>query len=148
MNTETTVLDEGLYGDSSEPISSNLASTGQRLGNYLIDVVMIYILMFIVLMVMYGMGSQIEENGIITNFLFLFLTPLYYLISEANGGKTIGKLITRTKVVNKQGEKPSFSQILGRSFSRLVPFEAFSAFSSSKMMWHDKWSGTYLVKTK
>jgi hypothetical protein len=40
-----------------------------------------------------------------------------------------------------------FSQILGRTFSRFVPFEPFS-FLGSGHGWHDRWSDTRVVRTR
>ena len=41
--------------------------------------------------------------------------------------------------------RPTYGQILGRTFSRFVPFEAFS-FLPSPVGWHDRWSGTRVVR--
>ena len=50
----------------------------------------------------------------------------YYVILEASFGWTIGKLVTGTRVVRFDGDKPHFPQILGRTFARFIPFEPFS----------------------
>jgi uncharacterized RDD family membrane protein YckC len=68
----------------------------------------------------------------------------YYVVFEALLGRTPGKLITGTRVVNLAGGRPRFTQILGRSFARAVPFEAFSFFGS-RAGWHDRWSRTRVV---
>jgi hypothetical protein len=47
-------------------------------------------------------------------------------------------------VVDEYGEKPSLSQILGRSFARAIPFEVFSCLGERG--WHDTMSNTYLIK--
>lgn len=71
----------------------------------------------------------------------------YYVLFEAIFGRTPGKLITGTRVVTLDGAKPGFGQIIGRSFARLVPFEPFS-FLGSRGGWHDRWSGTRVVRVR
>jgi uncharacterized RDD family membrane protein YckC len=69
----------------------------------------------------------------------------YYVFFEGIFNATPGKMITKTRVVRVDGGKPSFGQILGRTFSRFVPFEAFSFLSNNSAGWHDRWSGTRVV---
>ena len=81
-------------------------------------------------------GDRVERFGSIFAvglvYVFSFLIPLtYYFGMEAVFGKTVGKLITGTKVVSETGGRPSIGQFLGRSFVRLVPFEAFSFLGDS-----------------
>ena len=65
------------------------------------------------------------EEGIayierIPDILFgVLLTLVYYLPLEGLTGRTLGKLVTGTRVVNADGMKPTFNQILGRTFSRM-----------------------------
>ena len=61
---------------------------------------------------------------------------LYYMITEGLSGRSLGKLITKTKVINMENEKPSFINILGRTMCRFIPFEAFSFLGDGKG-WHD-----------
>ena len=76
--------------------------------------------------------------------IFILLRVLYYLFYENVLGTTPAKLITGTRVTDYDGNKPPFKNILVRTFSRLVPFEAFSFFTRDG--WHDKWSETMVVK--
>lgn len=70
----------------------------------------------------------------------------YYIILEYNFQTSIGKLITGTVVVDRNGNKPTLKAIVGRSFSRIVPFDAFSFLGASASGWHDTWSNTKVVK--
>jgi uncharacterized RDD family membrane protein YckC len=73
----------------------------------------------------------------------------YYVVLEAAFGWTVGKLITGTRVVRFDGDKPRVPQIIGRTFARFVPFEPFSVlFGNTKLGWHDSWSGTRVVKVR
>lgn len=79
-------------------------------------------------------------------FNYLVLFPGYYLFFEYFMQSTPGKLILGRVVVNEYGEKPSFGQILGRAYARIVPFEAFSCFSG--LGWHDEWTQTMVIRKK
>ena len=72
----------------------------------------------------------------------------YYLVSEATTARTLGKLVTGTKVVNEHGGKPTFGQYLGRTFARFIPFEAFSFFGTPTRGWHDSLPRTYVIKAR
>jgi len=70
---------------------------------------------------------------------------LYYVFFEWLFGRTPGKFITRTKVITKYGTKPNFAQIIGRTLTRLIPFEALSFLGAYYSGWHDTWSNTLVV---
>jgi uncharacterized RDD family membrane protein YckC len=59
--------------------------------------------------------------------------------------KTVGKFITRTKVVNLNGEKPTLNDIMVRTFCRLIPFDRLSFFFA-KNGFHDGISNTRVIK--
>lgn len=70
---------------------------------------------------------------------------LYYFCSECLFGTTLGKKITRTKIVTVDGRKPSLRQCLIRSIVRFVPFEPLSFYFGRPIGWHDSWSGTRVI---
>ncbi|MCC7521544.1 MAG: RDD family protein [Flavobacteriaceae bacterium] len=63
-------------------------------------------------------------------------------------GKTIGKLITGTRVVYANGDSINLRTAILRSLSRLVPFEAFSLLGTPPRGWYDDWTDTYVVNEK
>ena len=70
----------------------------------------------------------------------------YYFLFELLSGRTIGKMITGTKVVDKASkEDPSFIQILLRTLSRLIPVDYISYLFRSNGI-HDYLSSTQLIK--
>ncbi len=79
-------------------------------------------------------------------FFGILMLIIYYISLEATFGRTLGKMITGTRVVNQNGEKPSVGQIVGRTFARLIPFEALSCLTEDGRGWHDTLSKTYVVK--
>jgi uncharacterized RDD family membrane protein YckC len=76
----------------------------------------------------------------------ILITYFYYLIMESLLGQTVGKMITRTIVVNRYGEKPHWGEIALRTLCRFIPFE-FISFIPNGIGWHDRISQTY-VKQK
>jgi len=136
------------------------ATTGQRFLNFLIDALGQWLLSALIGLLL-GMALYAASPDIF-NEMFVYesyevtllsyavsITSyiLYYFISEkAFKGKTLGKLITRTKAVNTDGSPLSTKSAFLRSISRLVPFEPFSALSGSP--WHDTWTKTMVIKNR
>lgn len=77
------------------------------------------------------------------NGLFLAVIGTYYVLFEYCFGKTPGKFITRTRVINIYGKKPAMDTLMIRTLSRFIPFEGFSCIGGRG--WHDKFSDTYVV---
>jgi uncharacterized RDD family membrane protein YckC len=123
----------------------DIATKNIRFWNLVIDSIVIYLLNHLLTIIII---SSINGAGslLILELFYLFTNFLYYFFMESVSGKTIGKLITGTKVVTQDSNKPTTKQIALRSLSRLVPFEPFSFFSESG--WHDRWSDTIVVKNK
>jgi uncharacterized RDD family membrane protein YckC len=128
------------------------ANTGKRLANYLIDLVIFYLLFFVGAVALFVASPDTAEGSTSTaNTLWLRLfAMLSYglfmgLLEGIFRGRSIGKWITGTKVVNEDGSSISFSTALARGFSRIVPFEPLSAFGNP---WHDKWNKTYVIDVR
>ena len=124
-----------------------------RFGHYILDTIFYYLFAFILAVPFFGLlmllGADIESisNSRFVDLLsWVIFYPGYYLLFESTMQSTPGKLILGRIVVNEYGEKPSFSAILGRSYSRIVPFEALSCLSDRG--WHDKWTDTYVMRKK
>ena len=123
-----------------------------RFGHYLIDTIFYYIFSIILAVPVIGLlmvlGISVEDvnDRFIDLFSWVILYPGYYVLFEATMQSTPGKLILGRVVVDEYGEKPSFKTILGRSYARLVPFEALSCFSDRG--WHDTWSNTFVLRKK
>lgn len=95
----------------------------------------------------HGFIDWIENISSVQDFVFTaLLSVVYYVGMESLFSRSLGKLITGTKVLSEAGLKPSFLSIVGRSFARLVPFEAFSFLGERG--WHDSWSGTQVVDVR
>ena len=144
---------------AANPQNYYLAGQGKRFLNYLIDHLRFYGAMAL-LGAMLGLLSEWAPANTLLDLLSsedwftsystsLFLLIFYYTVQEALFGRTLGKLITGTKVLTIQGLKPSLLQLVGRSAARMVPFEVFSVLMDSRSIgWHDSWSGTRVVDTR
>ncbi len=129
------------------------ADKGKRFINHLLDGVFAYLFMFllaIVIGVVVGIvkpeAVQSFENNMGFEYFLIFISfSLYYILFEATTGRTLGKLITKTKVVDKNGNKPDFATILLRTICRFVPFNALS-FLFAERGWHDALSNTRVVE--
>jgi uncharacterized RDD family membrane protein YckC len=89
--------------------------------------------------------EMIQEFPMLFGVIMYFI---YFAGMEIVFGRTIGKLLTGTRVVNNSGEKPAVGQILGRTLSRFIPFEPFSFLGNEGRGWHDSLSNTYVVKSR
>jgi uncharacterized RDD family membrane protein YckC len=132
------------------------ATAGQRLANYIIDIIAFYVLM-IVLGILIGLlaPSLLDsfETGpgfsFIDRIVSLFLYALYMFAVEAIfKGKSLGKLITKTRAVNTDGSQINATKALQRGFSRAVPFCAFSALGTPCNPWQDSWTDTMVIDEK
>jgi len=122
------------------------APAGLRFANRLIDAVLILFVLWVnapTILSYFQFGYSIPPQ-----VYFLLEIPFllfYYLVLEGIFNTTAGKCATNTTIVNMQGQRPSFVQILGRTFCRLIPFEAFSFLGESARGWHDSLTNTYVT---
>ncbi|MDH7463033.1 RDD family protein [Chitinophagaceae bacterium 26-R-25] len=124
------------------------ATVGQRFLNYIIDMVGMYALATVIILAVYWItGAMIVDDsspGLLVGCIAIFV--YYSLLEGITNGRSLGKLVTRTRVIKEDGSTPTISDAMKRSVSRLAPFEVLSAFSGHP--WHDKWTRTYVVKTR
>ena len=98
-----------------------------------------------------GLAAMEEEHFLRDLALTFGAMLVYYIPMEGFFGLTIGKLVTGTRVVDEHGGRPTWGQVVGRTFSRLIPFEPFSVlFSTDGKIrgWHDSLSGTWVVRRR
>ena len=72
----------------------------------------------------------------------------YYIYMEYKfEGRTVGKMLTKTRTVTKEGYPISLGQAFGRCFARLIPFEPLSIFfNNDGICWHDSLANTIVIK--
>lgn len=128
------------------------ATAGKRLLNYLIDAVAFYA---VFIGIVYGLAHLALSFQPADDFLESFYVDLlfyalmlgYYFVMELVLGRTLGKILTNTLVLNLDDGHPSWKQVLGRSLCRFIPFEAFTFLNSRTSGWHDTIPKTKVVDT-
>ncbi len=130
----------------------NLAGQGQRIFNFIIDMVTFFTIWFALTMGLMLLGldqTYTDETGEQLPIVpLIILVPTfwgYYLLTEYKFQRTLGKVLTKTKVVSLTGDKPTLKQIIFRTLSRSIPFEYFSYLATVEGI-HDKLSKTRVVK--
>ncbi|APY08214.1 hypothetical protein BWZ20_07820 [Winogradskyella sp. J14-2] len=135
-----------------------LATKGLRFANFIIDYIAIIILSFVVGLILgvisellgsYALLDLIDSN-ILVEYLFGILIWLFYYIpfETFTKGRTLGKYITKTKVVTHKGIEPNIETVFIRTICRFIPFEQFSFLGETGKGWHDSISKTYVVDAK
>lgn len=122
------------------------ASATKRLLNFLVDNLVGIVILYEFLNLWISSHHPFGKFFLLFGF-FLFLT--HRLICESLWQRTLGKLITDTKVVDREGNKPKFFAVFIRSVSRIIPFEPFSFLGNNfPVGWHDIFSKTLVVSAK
>ncbi|QCK16604.1 RDD family protein [Mangrovivirga cuniculi] len=136
--------------NESKIISANAnqpVNRGYRFAHYLIDMMVcfFYLALAIKNSIFFArvldFGYEFDELSL--QIAFYLSLILYYIFFEATFQATPGKMATGSKLVAEKG-KLSIGKVIGRTFSRFVPFEPFSFFGDKG--WHDKWTNTTVVK--
>jgi uncharacterized RDD family membrane protein YckC len=152
------LTETGLSSELISEIHLIPASTTQRFLNYLIDNLLLQFGLSFLAAIAVGVIIGIwfpdynpNENTFELLLLFYLVGIVNYLIyyticEKAFKGYTLGKLITGTRAVREDGNELTIKDALLRSLSRIVPFEAFSAFGGYP--WHDSWTKTRVVKSR
>jgi uncharacterized RDD family membrane protein YckC len=140
---------------SLREIQNKLAGKGTRFANYLLDLVFLLIFgvifgfflgIFLSIISPNLLSLITQDNRLVNYILGFFAGMIYFSTFEAATGRTIAKFITKTKVINENGEKPDFGTILIRSLCRFIPFEPLSFLLSETSGWHDRLSKTLVVE--
>jgi len=121
-----------------------LAPSLKRFFNMFIDQFVITALWLVPVFILSLIFKSLPEHewGIIVTYPFAVF--LYYIIAESLFSRTIGKVITKTRVITDTGEKPGLPMIIKRTLCRFIPFEQYS-FMQSDIGLHDRYSRTIVV---
>src|SRR5258706_5620246 len=107
---ENTTLDQEMLVNESTSPEFKIAGRGKRFANSIIDTICFYVLVFI-LAFMFGIfkSSTGEALDGIMGFMLIGSYFLYFILLEGWLGKTVGKMITGTKVVDPYGKQIRFA---------------------------------------
>lgn len=86
-----------------------------------------------------------EEMFTVRPVLSIPIAIIYYSFFESITGRTPAKYITKTKVVDVNGTKPSLKSIVLKSACRFIPLNPFT-FLFLEVGLHDKISKTRVVR--
>ena len=153
MNNTEELLDDHISAQKEEKTFA-LAVQGDRALNYIIDFAIQFVLVFfgvigiILLFPTSELASIFLEDSRIVDYVVgaIIAFTYYSFIETVTRGKTIGKYITKTRPVKQDGSPINFGYVTSRTFCRLIPFDAFSYLGSNKSGWHDRFSGTKVIK--
>ncbi|MBO3099248.1 RDD family protein [Gelidibacter pelagius] len=132
-----------------------LASKTKRFVNYLIDLIPFYLISYGLIYSIFYLGDYLDNYELSQFFINLsFIEELiidsiiivfYYFIFESLTFRSLGKYVTNTKVIMKNGDAPTPKDVLIRGLCRIIPFDGLSFLGTNGKGWHDAISKTYVV---
>jgi len=130
-----------------QKIENNTVKSRIRFVNFMIDFVVIFVVYFLIIPKFERFLPLVTRAELATYRIgsLIFFIALYYIPFEYKSQKTLGKIITKTRVVTLEGNKPELMDIVSRTFCRLIPFDRFS-FLYSRNGFHDAISKTKVIK--
>lgn len=118
-----------------------LASPLRRFLGFAIDTMIIGALLWAGVIFSLGTASTTSQA------LMMVVPAAYYLVLERLLGRTVGKLVTGTRVLTGDGTRPSSLQVLWRTVLRSVPVESVLVLWGRPTTLHDLVSDTRVVRT-
>lgn len=85
-------------------------------------------------------------TGVLAACSTLAFASCYFVILETLTSRTLGKLITGTRIRSTDGSGPNLLQVISRTATRLVPIDPLTFLSGHKPGLHDRWSKTIVVR--
>ncbi|MBU2928214.1 RDD family protein [Winogradskyella psychrotolerans] len=101
-------------------INQNVASIGDRMLGYLIDSAIILLYTIAAILLLTTLNLDMGDTWAIYLLVSLPAFLYYVLLETFMDGKTVGKMLMKTKVVKLDGSKPSFSNYFVRWILRLI----------------------------
>ncbi len=119
----------------------------KRFINFIVDTIAFFIVAIILSFILDFFISTTDQSlmTLVAYLMFVLGFFGYYVFMETKYQKTIGKYITKTRVVTKDGSKPEVGDIIRRTFCRLIPFDRVSFFFTPNGF-HDRLSDTTIIK--
>ncbi len=124
---------------------------GTRVLNFLIDTIIIFFISYWISKMNQWYAEQYKIAGYTFKYYYPFSTIffavlfVYYTLMELVFTRTIGKFLSYSKVVNAEGKRPNFFQVIIRSAVRLTIIDIFFIPFLDKTL-HDYFSKTNVVE--
>lgn len=142
---------QGVKIETQPKFDPKPAQWWKRLVNYIIDSGVIGLIGYGLLFILFDLATQILDpslvgnNWVIAGVLFV-ATVGYYTLLEGLTGRSIGKFLTSSKVIEaRTATKPGLIRALYRSLARFLPFEALSLLAKRPIGWHDGLANTMVI---
>jgi len=117
----------------------------KRLKTYIIDAIIIGFISIFVMAILTDLFNLGYFKNILIVYFFVF--NIYYLLCEYFWLKTLGKKVSKTRIILLNEDQNRFIQVLKRTLARLIPFDPISGlFNEEGIMWHDTLSNTKVIK--
>lgn len=117
-----------------------LASPLRRFFGFAVDTLAVGALLWVAILHALGTMSSASQ------WMMPAIPAAYYLVTERLFGRTLGKLVTGTRVLTGDGTRPSTLQVLTRTLLRSVPVEAALILFGRPTTVHDLLSDTRVVR--
>lgn len=126
------------------------ASRTRRLANSLLDTVgyLVVSMLIGIIGTVVNLTFNVDVIGYLGPLFSIEVLLLYDIVGEALFGRTLGKLVTGTRVIAESGGPAKLWQVVLRTLYRFVPFEGLSFLSKRRPGWHDRWSKTRVVRVR
>lgn len=118
---------------------------GTRVLNFVVDTLLIFLISYFAYRGNSFYVYYYHTEGVPWYYFFWGTMVVYYLLFELIFSRTPGKWLSVSKVVNMQGKRPAFWQIVVRSFARLIIIDSFFIPFLDKTL-HDYLSKTAVVE--
>jgi uncharacterized RDD family membrane protein YckC len=118
---------------------------GTRVLNFMVDTIFIAI---VSILCFNGYNTYVRFYNLEPfnyGWFFFGFTFIYYTLMEFAFGRSLGKFLSYSKVVNAQGKKPGIGAIVLRSATRIILIDAFFIPFLDKTL-HDYVSKTHVVE--
>jgi len=127
-------------------VDAGMAKASLRFVNFIIDslvITLVFLILLYILSLIYPERSDRLNQFLL--YLSLFAAFFgYYAGMETGFQKTLGKFITKTRVVKSDGGKAPAADIIARTFCRLIPFDRVTYLFSLTGI-HDRLSDTIVI---
>ncbi|MDD4993564.1 MAG: RDD family protein [Paludibacter sp.] len=144
---ESVKLDIEEKETKDKEFESSIVSSWTRLIHTVIDFfgfIIIAVILSHILQLFYNPSDKLTIR-LLGYALLLVSFFLYFVFMEYKFQKTIGKFLTKTKVVMADGRRPELNEIVIRTACRLIPFDYIS-YIFTKNGFHDKFSNSTVIR--
>lgn len=126
-------------------MNMKMVGVGTRTLNFLIDSLIVGLLAYAAYKVNTWYAFYYRTPFFTYGYFFFAMILVYYTIAEGITGRTVGKMLSYSKVVKPNGTKPGFGLAFIRSLIRLTVIDLFFIPFYERPL-HDVLTKTYVVE--